>query len=1040
MPSIHFESTYSNNKLITGIKRDNVTVDMWAKNVQRRTKGVGQSFNKMGSEVLGSYSRFIAPVGAGLAGVFAFKKLITETYEFEKAFGMAMREVSTISQAVADDFEGVSNKIHDIAANGPDDAIKLAQAFYQIVSAGYDGDEGLKLLEKSSKAATAGITETKTAADGVTTVLNAWKLEASEAGKVLDVMFKTVERGKTTFGELASNIPQVAALAAANKISYNEIFSAVQSLTKQGTSTSEALTQIRSSIIGMNEALGDGWSKTMTYQEGLQAVVDMAGGSQNALKELLGRVEGVNAALGMTGIQAKGAAEDLRETAGAVGSMESAYDKMMDEVDNKWKVVHNRWKRELKELGGLLKEASSSVAELFATILENTQADVIDPGAKKIVDEFEQSISSITDQEEKLDTIVAKIGELRKKRIEELNPKAYELEKGPHVYSKSFEWLLTAINLDSPSLTPGLYREIELENYNEQIKITAQAEKDLLRLYNEVLKSSQDANKKKVEGATEQVRTLKEMLTDLEALEKDLGTGTVADDVATLAKMELIRDEIRQYYQEIREARKIQAPDKLTSNNAKDLFTSAEKLTKETTKQVHNEDKLLKRSKERRVEAQKTADATHEQNVALTKQEVLLENLQEGFNGASEILGAMSYAVGELDDELGQVLGRMADISFNAANLAANLGATGNPITAIASGLGIIGSLFGLLSGSDESYAEKLDRTLKQINETLETQSQLLAQLNGEDWFEIAIIKANELRESVSGLYRELQNLSFVTPDAYNSYQSDPRIGDHLPSDAFIDTTGWSAEDYVKALADGAGFIGEGADSARKMLNSIIDLEGEIAKLTEESFLERLGFDSDSVADTIISGIESGLELSENGLGEWTDKFRDFLSDAGKQAIKTMLEQQFLAGFMSNFQTAMQDGSLEGDLYGDAGLINQFRDGITLANEMWAEFNEGLGDMALNIDPSTYQSGLVGSIRRDLSEETAGELAGITRRSADDTRKIRDYMSEGMDHWAAIEKNTASTVDELKNAVIELQAIKSNTSNNNQSTYDLGVG
>src|SRR5690606_34834995 len=109
-----------------------------------------------------------------------------------------MKEVATISSEVREKFGAFSDELINLAAQGPDDAVALAKAYYQIVSAGYDGAKGLELLRVSSEAATAGITDTQTAADGITTVLNAWGKSFEEAELVADIMFKTVEKGKTT--------------------------------------------------------------------------------------------------------------------------------------------------------------------------------------------------------------------------------------------------------------------------------------------------------------------------------------------------------------------------------------------------------------------------------------------------------------------------------------------------------------------------------------------------------------------------------------------------------------------------------------------------------------------------------------------------------------------------------------------------------------------------------------------------------------------------------------------------------------------------
>ncbi|MGQ8336872.1 phage tail tape measure protein [Sunxiuqinia sp. A32] len=1054
MSSIHFESTYDDSKLLAGIRRSNMTVDQWAKNTMRRTAGVGTAFGNMSTGILGSAAK-MGVAGGVMVAAFKFKQIAQEAYDFETAFGMAMREVQTISVAVQDDIEGISKKIVDLAANGPDDAIKLAKAYYQIVSAGYDGEQGLKLLDIATKAATAGLTDTTTAADGLTSIINAWKLEATEATKVADVMFKTVERGKTTFGELASNIAQVAPLAAANDISYNEIFAAIQTLTKQGTSTSEAITQIRSSIIGMNEALGDGWQKTMTYQEGLQSVVDMAGGSQNKLKELLGRVEGVNAALAITGKNAKGAAEDMEANATALGAMETAYGRMMEEADNKWAVVHNKWNRQLREFGVYLKEASTEVANLLDILLTDKQADIIDPGAQKIVDGVVNSISSLTDKDAKLSAIIGKINELRSKRIDELNPTITGLEdQQPGWFRRNVESLNAGLGLGS-AFTPGRTKQAELGLYNNQLQITKQAEEELLKLYGEVFKEADKANDKKRETAEEKVRTLKDMIKEYENLQSELGAGTVVDDVNILSEMEVIRNEIRDYYEKIREIKKVDAPEELTAINPQLESNEIEDVRIES-------DKILKIDKQRRQVAQEQADAIKEQNDRLTMQEVLSEAAHDIFSDTSEILGALSYAISEIDSDLGESVGKMADLAYNAANLAANL-SSGNLVGAIASGIGILGSLFSGMSESTESLAEAQQRVNEkalELNDILREQIKLLVDAGLISMSEGRQRDLTTLKEELELNKNEFEKyIHFILVEGERTGVSFKKIMDtvygnawgaqelnealknlDLLGDKFLELTGYIGYSNYP-LSNAFAFPSFDENEFNESVNKLIQTAADLSELHGAD----LGFDSNDIANTIVDGIEEGLKLSESGLGQWTDKFKLFLSSAGYEALKVILQDQFLSGFTENFKKAMSDGSLEGDLYGSGGLIDQFKQGITIANDYWAKFNDGLGEFSLDQSSQLSQSGLVGSIRRDLTEETGGELAGILRKSSDDTRQIRDYTADAVAHMAAIEANThrtaegvESSVVELQNAVTELKSINSNTSPS-QTGRDMGL-
>lgn len=339
-------------------------------------QGKAQAVNII-SDLASSVARINPFAALAVGAVAAFGKISAEAYNMAKVYEAAMKEVQTISKATQDDFKGVSSAIIDISKNTTDGPEKLAKAFYQIVSAGYDGAKGLKLLEVASKAAVAGVTDTETAADGITTVLNAFKLEAEEAEAVSDALFKTVELGKTTFSELSQNLAQAAPLAAATGVDFRELLAAVASLTKQGVPTAQAMTQIRAGIEATSEVLGDGWANAYTLQEAFQAVSDKAGGSQNKLKELTGRVEAVSAILSTTGDNAKGAAQDLDALSNSAGAAGRAFNTQMTGNINQWNILTNRIKAATHDLGNNLLEVSSGIAEYLNEITEGTDRVIV---------------------------------------------------------------------------------------------------------------------------------------------------------------------------------------------------------------------------------------------------------------------------------------------------------------------------------------------------------------------------------------------------------------------------------------------------------------------------------------------------------------------------------------------------------------------------------------------------------------------------------------------------------------------------------------
>lgn len=309
--------------------------------------------------------------GIGISAATAFAKAAKSSYDFEKEFRKNMLEVATISTQVTDDMTGFMNQVMSITQEIPIKAPEAAKALYSIVSAGHDGADGMKILEVSAKAAVGGLTETETAADAITTILNAYKMSAEEAGTVSDQLFTTVRLGKTTFGELGASMAQVAPIAAAYGISIDQVLGAVASLTKQGTPTAQAMTQIRAAIQGTAKELGDAAFQGRTFQEALQLINDKAGGSASKMKEMLGTDEGLAATLALTGKNALSAANDLGELQSSLGATEAAFEKMADEADNQMTLLSNNIQAALRPMGEAVLQEVSEIAKSFNKAFES---------------------------------------------------------------------------------------------------------------------------------------------------------------------------------------------------------------------------------------------------------------------------------------------------------------------------------------------------------------------------------------------------------------------------------------------------------------------------------------------------------------------------------------------------------------------------------------------------------------------------------------------------------------------------------------------
>ena len=334
MPQIKFDIRGDNKELLDKLQQTQQAINATIGQLSQGGQQVDKTFSRLGASIdkitknaLGG----LKTMTAAMLGYTAISKVgdyMQEMIANVGQFNKAMTEVSTISKEVTENMADYKKQVAGLTADIPIGATEAAKALYQIVSAGQQGANAMKVLEVSAKAAVGGVTETATAADTITTLLNAYHLSASEAESISDKLFTTVRLGKTTMTELGASIAQAAPTAAAYGVSMNELLGAVATLTKQGVPTAIAMTQINAAITEAVNVLGDSAFEGRTFAEALGEIRDSADGSMTALKGSITNIRALKGALGLTGDAASTAKSDLEAMANATGAAESAFQKM----------------------------------------------------------------------------------------------------------------------------------------------------------------------------------------------------------------------------------------------------------------------------------------------------------------------------------------------------------------------------------------------------------------------------------------------------------------------------------------------------------------------------------------------------------------------------------------------------------------------------------------------------------------------------------------------------------------------------------------
>ena len=331
----------------------------------KNLKAIGGTFSSVGATVSTAMAPILAASAAGL--------------KLHSDFERGMAKVSTLIDTNVVSLQKLSNGIRQISDETGMSVTELAEAEYQAISASVDTAHVTDFVRTAAIAAKAGFTDTTTAIDGLTTVLNSYGMSAENAGRITDQMLMTQNLGKTTFGELAQGIGSVATAASLAKVSTDDLFASMAILTKNGVQTSEAFTGFQGILTAVSKqsnqtvkqaiALGLDFTPEHLKQVGwlqfLTEVKEKVGDDQTAIQHLFGRVEAANAFKVLT--KDMGQLRDAQRAMGnSMGATELAFNKMLTPAE-KNKIAMNQLKNALMDLRGVVAPVVLATAQTVKT-------------------------------------------------------------------------------------------------------------------------------------------------------------------------------------------------------------------------------------------------------------------------------------------------------------------------------------------------------------------------------------------------------------------------------------------------------------------------------------------------------------------------------------------------------------------------------------------------------------------------------------------------------------------------------------------------
>lgn len=233
--------------VISTMRIKNRGIDIQTGKHKQQNKAVKQSVSEFERLIISwrTIIRVIA-VTAVHRNVLRLAQAIIHARKTAQDFSIAIGEIRTIAglntQTVAD----WRRQLVSLSDAFGVDVLEAAEGAYQALSNQVvKATNTSAFLREEMRFAILTVSQLDTAIAATTSIINAWNLSSSDAMRVNQLLFATVERGRLRLTDIATTIGRVSILSAKLGVSIVEQNAAIALLTRQGVRAEEALTLLR---------------------------------------------------------------------------------------------------------------------------------------------------------------------------------------------------------------------------------------------------------------------------------------------------------------------------------------------------------------------------------------------------------------------------------------------------------------------------------------------------------------------------------------------------------------------------------------------------------------------------------------------------------------------------------------------------------------------------------------------------------------------------------------------------------------------------
>ena len=363
---------------------------------------------------------------AGAAAAYLSYRTVQAVKDFA-AYEKQLSSLNTLLKVSKNDLNAYGDGLVDIAIKTGIAKETLASGAYEALSAGVDSGELLSFMETAAKGATVGMTDVATATDVLTSTLNGFKLESSDAAGTMDKLITIQNNGKIVLGQLSTVMGDVADISNSLGLDLDNVGAALSTITMSGTPAAQAGTRLKAMF---SELSKEGTTAYDTFQkitgesfkefiagggnlsDALQKMQSYAKSTGTEMISLWSSIEAGQGAMGLTGENANVFTKSLKAMGESAGELEKSYSIASDNIATDWAKltakIDSNWKELITELQTPIRaviEVAYKVVDFAGNVnfIENTKkiynalggniVGAVSSGITRVINDFQNENS-----------------------------------------------------------------------------------------------------------------------------------------------------------------------------------------------------------------------------------------------------------------------------------------------------------------------------------------------------------------------------------------------------------------------------------------------------------------------------------------------------------------------------------------------------------------------------------------------------------------------------------------------------------------------